>query len=245
MRRRPLFMVSLLLLPALVASITYAQWRLRATTAIETITPRALTGLEFKTLIGEDRWMPIAPKDAPGIVSAFNADRSRLVELMTPVFSARGNLALASAPSYLLHYDDHVEEWTSLTRKDPLTAKYVALSLDSEVASNEPTIVATQVKMADSVFVDVVVTDPHVRQPTIVVLARRSRSDTALAIKRFDEGKPVTLTAEGPPGRYHGIFLGKATHAGRVVVEYTYDHFPDSSNDYTRMVSCQVGLYYH
>ena len=97
----------------------------------------------------------------------------------------------------------------------------------------------------DSVFVDVVVTDAQARQPTIVVFARRGRRDSALVIRHFDEGKPVTLTAEAEPGRYHGVFLGEATHAGRVVIEYTYNHHPDSVNDYTRMVSCQVGLYYH
>jgi hypothetical protein len=223
----------------LIAGIALAclQWQVRAAGAARIIAPASLASLEFKTLLGEGHWMPIAPEDAPGMVASFNLNRRLL---------ARMPLPLAIAPVALLRQDGRVEEWYLTSSGDPLLEKYTVLSLRDEVANAGPTIAARQLRQPGGGEVEIIVTDPHATAPTVVAFARKAFYDEKLKSYRYGEGTPVRLMAAGAAGRFRGTFeVGEVVHQGTVTIEYTYNDLPESHNDYTRMVSCQVTMLYH
>ena len=113
---------------AVLCTITYGQWRLRAQASARVIAP--LTGLEFITLIGDGKWVPIASEDTAGMVRAFNDDRRELARMTTPVFAPHGSGdKLSLAPSARLRHDGIVDEWSALSRThEAVVEKYIALS---------------------------------------------------------------------------------------------------------------------
>ena len=241
--RRSLAIATIALIAAV--AIAYLQWQVRATRATRTIAPISLFGLEFKTLIGDGKWMPIVPEDASGMVASFNLNRRQLARMTTPVFAMNGGLT-ALAPVALLRYDDQVVEWHIRTPDDPLLEKYTVLSLRDEVASDEPTIAARQIEQPGGGDIEIIATDPHAKMATIVVFARTSSYDAKLKAYRYGDGMPITLKADGPAGHFRGTFeVGEVVHQGTLVIEYTYNDLPESHNDHTRMVSCQVTMLYH
>lgn len=246
--RRTITIAAIILVAAGV--LIHLQWRVRAAGAARTIAPVSLATLEFKANFGDGRWVPIAAEDGPGMVASFNWNRQEFARMTTPVFAAHdnpNNPKIALAPMALLRYDGQVEEWYCRKPDDPLLEKYRALSLRAEVASNEPTVTARQIDQPRGGDIEIVVTDRQKTQKaTVVVFVRRGYYDEKLKVGRYDEGTPVTLKAEGQPGRYRGVYaVSEVVHQGTLIVEYVYNDLPQSHNDYTRLVSCPVTMLYH